>query len=94
MTFFFLLAAGIAYFLKVYVVALVFIGLSMLEQVLVMIRATVDPSWYIQRKLEAGERVDFLRPGKQIIGLIFTKVFLLWIFGFFAYHVSREAGFL
>ncbi|MCA8893128.1 MAG: hypothetical protein KDA56_15215 [Hyphomonas sp.] len=94
MTFFFLLAGAIAYFLKAYVVALVFIGLSILDQALVLIRATIDPDWYIQRRIEAGQPVDLLRPGKQIIRLIVTKVLLIWILGFIAFHVSREAGFL
>lgn len=94
MTFFLLLAAGIAYFLKANVVALVFIGLSILEQVLVLIRATVDPEWVVRKRIESGVNVDFLRPGKHVISLIATKVLFLWILAFFAYHVSQEAGLL
>jgi|TARA_R110001632_G_scaffold62488_1_gene150030 hypothetical protein len=91
-TFFFLIAAGIAYFLKAHVVALVFVGLSIAEQLLVMLRASIDPEWYIHRRIEANQDVDLMRPGKHVIWLIVTKVMFLWILGFFAYHVSREAG--
>ena len=60
MTFFFLIAAGIAYFLKAHVVALVFVGLSIAEQLLVMLRASIDPEWYIHRRIEANQDVDLM----------------------------------
>lgn len=92
MTLFFLLVGGIAYFLNAYIVALVFIGLSILETLLVILRATFNPEWVIQRRISAGIPTDIFRPGKHVFSLIVTKVLFGWILAFFAYHVSAAAG--
>jgi len=91
---FLLLAAGVAYFFDAYRVALAFFGFSILENLLVVLRATINPTWVVQKRIEAGVDVDILRPGKHVFSLIATKVLLLWILAFFAYQVSLQAGLL
>ena len=93
MALFFLLAAGISYFWESHIVALVFVGLAVLEQVGVLVRATINPSWVIRKRIDAGLDIDHLQPGRHVLSLIATKVLFLWILAFFVYHISREAGF-
>ena len=93
MTMILLLAAGIAFFLNAFFVSLVLIALAILENTLVILRATLDPDWVLRRRIEAGVHVDFSNPSKHIFGLISTKVLLLWVLGFFAYRVSVAGGF-
>ena len=87
MTWLLLLFAGVAYFLKGYTIALVLVAICILEQVAVLLRALFNPDWVIQKRLEARVDVDLLRPGRHLMSLIAMKVLMLWILGFFAYHL-------
>ena len=93
MTLFFLMISAIAYFLDAPRVALAFVSLSILEQVLVMGRALIDPQWVVRRRIDSGVFVDFLRPGRHVVSLLTTKTLFLWILAFFAYHIYPECNF-
>lgn len=92
MTWLLLLIAGVAYFVKGYTIALLLITICILEQVTVLLRALFNPDWVIQKRIEARVDVDFFRPGRHLMSLIATKVLMLWILGFFAYHIYSAAS--
>jgi hypothetical protein len=74
--------------------ALFLIILSIISGAAAAIVAVVNPDWYFKKRIMAGMDVDFFNPRKGVVSLLVTKVIVIAVLVWVAWHIARKAGYL
>ena len=87
------LIGAVLYFTGLYGFALILIGLAIISGVGAVIKSIVNPDWYYQQRMQAGLDVDFFS-NKQIRSLILTKIVVVGLLLWAAWHIAVKAGYI
>jgi hypothetical protein len=89
-----IVACAAAYLYGQYERALLLIVLSIISGAGAAVMAVANPDWYFARRMQAGLDIDFLRPYKHIASLVITKIIIVAILIWVAWHIAQKAGYL
>lgn len=70
-----------------------FVVLSIISGLGAVVMALVNPSWYQQKRLEAGLEIDFFNSSKGVGQLIVTKIITTAILAWCAWKLGTLAGY-
>jgi len=87
------LVGAILYFTGQYGLALILIALAIISGLGAVIRSLVNPDWYYQQRMQAGLDVDFFS-NKQIRSLILTKIVVVALLLWAAWHIAIKVGYM
>jgi hypothetical protein len=85
---------GILYLNGQYGLALALIVLAIISGAGAVVMALVNPSWYANKRSQAGFETDYFNQRKGIGGLIVTKAIIIAILIWVAKFIAVKAGYL
>lgn len=88
------LLGGFFYLTGQYGLALLLVVLAIISGAGAAVMAVRNPDWYFQKRLQAGLDVDLFNPHKGIVSLLMTKVIVIALLAYIAYHIAGKAGYL
>ena len=84
---------GVLFLLGQYKLAFWLIVLAIISGLGAVVKAVINPSWYAEKREEAGLETDFFNLSKHIASLIVTKAIVVLVLAFIAWYLGAKAGY-
>ena len=84
---------GVLFLLGQYELAFWLIVLAIICGLGAVVKAVTNPSWYAEKRDEAGLETNFFNLSEHIASLIVTKAIVVLVLAFIAWYLGAKAGY-
>lgn len=84
---------GVLFLLRQYELAFWLIVLAIICGLGAVVKAVTNPSWYAEKRDEAGLETKFFNLSERIASVIVTKAIVVLVLAFIAWYLGAKAGY-